>query len=95
DCKGSSLCGSLNSASCDAARDKLVDNTIYRTDGNADQTGVCSGHCGLFVQGTDCRYDGVTMRQAYTDIRAGNCKKCGSKRYLDGCQITMNYVASC
>ncbi|KAJ6606603.1 hypothetical protein DFH09DRAFT_896147 [Mycena vulgaris] len=33
DCKGSSLCGTLNVASCDAARDKLVPTTIYRTDG--------------------------------------------------------------
>lgn len=95
DCKGSSLCRGLNAGSCDAARDKIVPTNIYRTDGNAAQTGVCSGHCGLFVQGTDCRYDGHTMLDAFNEIRGSGCKKCGSKRYLDGCQITLNYVSKC
>ncbi|KAJ7074359.1 meiotically up-regulated gene family-domain-containing protein [Mycena amicta] len=94
-CKGSSLCGSLSAASCDAARDKIVDSTIYRTDGAASLTGVCSGHCGFFVQGTGCRYDGSTMLEAYAELRADSCQKCGSKRYLDGCEITVNYVSSC
>ncbi|KAK7023857.1 meiotically up-regulated gene family-domain-containing protein [Favolaschia claudopus] len=94
-CKGSSLCGSLNAASCDAAAAKIVNTQIYRTDVNAAATGTCSGHCGLFVQGTNCRYDGYTMLDAYKEIRAGNCQKCGSKRYLDGCEITVNYVSSC
>ncbi|KAJ7078656.1 hypothetical protein C8R44DRAFT_825183 [Mycena epipterygia] len=95
DCDGSGLCPFLSVSSCDAARAKIVNTTIYRTDGDAPQTGVCSGHCGLFVQGTDCIYDGYTMQEAYAEIRAGGCKICGSKRYLDACEITMNYVSSC
>ncbi|KAJ6618266.1 meiotically up-regulated gene 117 protein [Mycena sp. CBHHK59/15] len=95
DCKGSSLCGTLDVASCDAARDKLVNTTVYRTDEGAAQTGVCSGHCGLFVQGDDCQFDGYSMVEAYEEIRGNGCKKCGSKRFLDACLITVNYVASC
>ncbi|KAF7311648.1 hypothetical protein MKEN_01068100 [Mycena kentingensis (nom. inval.)] len=95
DCKGSSLCGGLNPASCDAAAAKIVNTTIYRTDGDAAATGECSGHCGFFVQGSECRFTGASMLEAYRDIRAGNCKICGSKRFLDGCLITINYVSSC
>ncbi|KAF8184989.1 meiotically up-regulated gene 117 protein, partial [Mycena galopus ATCC 62051] len=94
-CEGSSLCGSLSVASCDAAKDLIVNTTIYRTDENAAATGVCSGHCGFFVQGSLCRYDGYTMIEAYADIRADGCQKCGSKRFDDGCEITINYVSSC
>ncbi|CAK5279495.1 unnamed protein product [Mycena citricolor] len=94
-CKGSSLCSILSASDCSAAQAKINNSTIYRTDGTAALTGVCSGHCGIFVQGTDCRYYGDTMLQAVAALHGNSCQKCGSKRFADGCEITINYVSSC
>nr|GAT55467.1 predicted protein [Mycena chlorophos] len=94
-CKGSSLCSVLPASDCSAAAAQIVNTTVYRTDETAAQTGVCSGHCGIFVQGTDCYYDGSSLVEAYAALRSKNCKVCGSQEYLNGCEITINYVSDC
>jgi hypothetical protein len=95
DCKGSSLCGVLSASSCDAAVAKMDDTKIYRTDVGSASTGECSGHCGVFVQGSDCQFNGAAMKKAYSELRGNGCTKCGSKRFDDTCLITVNYVSSC
>lgn len=62
--------------------------------------------CGVFVQGTNktltgdqpCEFSGNQIWWDYQDIRdsnKGNCDKCGSKVYSNGCEITINYVSGC
>lgn len=94
-CKGSGLCPTLNPSTCDQALSKVVDTTIYRTDTDAASTGVCSGRCGIFVQGPDCQFTGVALKEAYKGIRDSGCVRCGSRLFDDTCLITVNYVSSC
>ncbi|KAJ2998769.1 hypothetical protein NUW58_g218 [Xylaria curta] len=94
DCKGSSLCSNSQSFkdSCARARGKIEDTTY--TSGGA-KSGVCDGHCGLFVQGSGCSTNGAGLANGYDLIRAGGCQACGSLHTGGGCLITMNYVTGC
>lgn len=94
-CKGSTLCGGLKQSDCDAARRQIQPSNRYFTGGNKGATGVCSGHCGLFVSGSNCDLTGTEMIIAFDELRARNCQKCGIKTYNDGCQFKADYVTGC
>ncbi|KAL6555406.1 hypothetical protein OROGR_006664 [Orobanche gracilis] len=94
-CSGSTLCRGLAQSDCDAARRQIQPNNRYFTGGNKGSTGVCSGHCGLFVSGSNCDLTGNEMITAFNELRARNCQKCGVKTYDDGCKFKADYVAGC
>ncbi|KAG0617227.1 hypothetical protein M758_5G174700 [Ceratodon purpureus] len=97
-CGGSTLCSGplITQQQCDEARRKIVASTLYFTGGSAQQSGVCSGHCGLFVGGgSNCDLSGQEMLDAFSELRVRECAKCGVKTYNDGCQFKIDYVASC
>ncbi|BBN06872.1 hypothetical protein MPTK1_3g24560 [Marchantia polymorpha subsp. ruderalis] len=94
-CAGSSLCKNLAQSDCDAARRAIVPGNRYFTGGSATSTGVCSGHCGLFVSGDLCDLTGDEMITAFDELRSRNCQKCGIKTYDDGCQFKADYVTGC
>lgn len=93
-CKGSSRCSNDQGFknACAAANER-VQPTIYKSGG--DRSGVCSGHCGLFVQGEDCEVTGIQLTEAYKDLLNYGCQTCGSVQVGDNCIITVNYVGSC
>ncbi|EJD52848.1 hypothetical protein AURDEDRAFT_34068, partial [Auricularia subglabra TFB-10046 SS5] len=95
DCKGSSLCKGLSVAQCDAAYRTIVPGNIYKTGGAAGNTGVCNGHCGIFVQKSNCAFSGTALQNAYHALRNNGCAKCGSEHEDNGCLITINYVTGC
>jgi len=97
-CKGSSLCSTKQSFKdeCSSAYAKIEDTT-YTAGGT--KSGVCSGHCGIFIQnypGKKCPVGatGQDLRDSYNAIRSQGCQACGSD--VNGeCEVTINYVASC
>lgn len=97
-CKGSSLCSNSQGFKdqCASAYSKIEDTTY--SPGGA-KSGVCSGHCGIFIQNTPgktcpVKATGQDLRNAYNEIRKNGCQSCGSD--VNGeCQVTINYVASC
>ncbi|KAG6551217.1 hypothetical protein Mapa_007143 [Marchantia paleacea] len=94
-CDGSILCGGLAQSDCDAAKRQIQPENRYFTGGSATSTGVCSGHCGLFVSGPVCDLTGNEMIIAFDELRAQNCQKCGIKTYDDGCKFKADYVTGC
>ncbi|KAF9874265.1 hypothetical protein CkaCkLH20_08248 [Colletotrichum karsti] len=87
------------------------ENFVYTTEkdklnGNCWSDWAGNG-CGVFIAGTPddkytdaeyCEITGDDMWWAYQDIRAddgGNCDKCGSKHFGNGCRVTINYVTGC
>ncbi|PWA56948.1 hypothetical protein CTI12_AA406420 [Artemisia annua] len=94
-CAGSTLCRGLAQSDCDAARRQIQPNNRYFTGGNKGATGVCSGHCGLFVSGSNCDLTGNEMITAFNELRSQNCQKCGIKTYNDGCKFKADYVTGC
>ncbi|KAL2611741.1 hypothetical protein R1flu_023433 [Riccia fluitans] len=94
-CAGSTLCRDLPQSDCDAARRQIQPGNRYFTGGNKGSTGVCSGHCGLFVSGSNCDLSGQEMIDAFNELRDRNCAKCGIKTYNDGCQFKADYVTGC
>ncbi|KAG0598972.1 hypothetical protein M758_12G116700 [Ceratodon purpureus] len=97
-CGGSTLCSGplISQQQCDEAKRKIVATTRYFTGGSSQETGVCSGHCGLFVGGgSNCDLTGQEMLDAFSELRIRECAKCGVKTYNDACQFKMDYVASC
>ncbi|KAJ7469072.1 meiotically up-regulated gene family-domain-containing protein [Mycena latifolia] len=100
-CKGSTLCSGplITSAQCQAAYNLIVPGNTYIAGGSASLTGTCSGHCGVFVQSYDgtggCTVSGSTLQTSFDAIRAAGCAKCGSDEFDNGCEVTINYVASC
>ncbi|KAF6838782.1 hypothetical protein CPLU01_02315 [Colletotrichum plurivorum] len=105
DCKGSSMCSSLQVRACDdAVNNKLIrnDDVNYGAPGSGrSRTGACSNifggyGCGVFIQGkSHCARTGNQMWWDYQDIRKNNCRVCGSKHWGDGCLTTINYVSGC
>ncbi|VFR01380.1 unnamed protein product [Cuscuta campestris] len=94
-CSGSTLCRGLAQSDCDAARRQIQADNRYFTGGNKGSTGVCSGHCGLFVSGSNCDLFGHEMITAFDQLRGQNCQKCGVKTFDDGCQFKADYVNGC
>ena len=94
-CAGSTLCRGLPQSDCDAARRQIQPNNRYFTGGSKGATGVCSGHCGLFVSGSNCDLTGNEMITAFNELRSQNCQKCGIKTYNDGCKFKADYVTGC
>ncbi|EFJ07262.1 hypothetical protein SELMODRAFT_429946 [Selaginella moellendorffii] len=94
-CAGSTRCSGLAQSDCDAARRQIQPSNRYFTGGNKGSTGVCSGHCGLFVSGSNCDLTGNEMITAFNELRARNCAKCGIKTYNDGCKFKADYVTGC
>lgn len=105
DCKGSSLCRSLQVRACDdAVNNKIIrnDDVNYGAPGSGrPRTGECSAiaggfGCGVFIQGQkNCARTGNQIWHDYQDIRGNGCKICGSKHWGDGCLTTINYVSGC
>lgn len=94
-CAGSSRCKNLPQSDCDAARRQIQPGNRYFTGGNKGSTGVCSGHCGLFVSGSNCDLTGTEMITAFNELRDRKCAKCGIKTYNDGCKFKADYVTGC
>ncbi|CAM6019395.1 unnamed protein product [Sphagnum balticum] len=94
-CSGSILCSGLPQSECDAAERQIKRGNSYFTGGGAGSTGVCSGHCGLFVSGSFCRLSGTEMINAFNELRAHDCAKCGVKTFENGCQFKADYVSRC
>lgn len=101
-CKGSSYCSNSQSFknSCQTAAQSLQPTT-YTAGGDA--SGVCSGGCGLFVQGSKaanggkCTATGSDLFNASQQLLANGCETCGSVAAPAGgdCIITVNYVSGC
>jgi hypothetical protein len=94
-CSGSILCRNLAQSDCDTAERQIVPGNSYFTDGSAGSTGVCSGHCGLFVSGSLCRLSGTDMINAFHELRAHECAKCGVKTFENGCEFKADFVSGC
>jgi hypothetical protein len=94
-CAGSILCGGLAQSDCDAAERQIQPGNLYFTGGSAGSTGVCSGHCGLFVSGSVCQLSGTDMINAFNELRANDCAKCGIVTFENGCQFKADYVTGC
>ncbi|KAL6527032.1 hypothetical protein OROGR_016122 [Orobanche gracilis] len=94
-CAGSTLCRGLAKSDCDAARRQIKPNNRYFTGGNKGATGVCSGHCGLFVSGSNCELTGNQMITAFNELRSRDCQKCGVKTFSNGCKFKADYVNGC
>ncbi|CAK9267511.1 unnamed protein product [Sphagnum jensenii] len=92
-CSGSILCRGLAQSDCDAAERQIQPGNSYFTGGSAGSTGVCSGHCGLFVSGSFCQLSGTDMNNAFNELRAHDCAKCGIKTFENGCQFKADYVS--
>ncbi|KAH6693628.1 hypothetical protein F5X68DRAFT_247988 [Plectosphaerella plurivora] len=105
DCKGSSMCATLNVAACNnAVNFRLIRNNDvnYGAPGSGRRfTGACEqivqGYgCGVFIQGkSHCARTGNEMWWDYQDIRNNGCRVCGTKHWGDGCMTTINYVSGC
>ena len=63
----------------------------------SQNTGTCSGTCGLFFSGDHCEGTGQELIDAYHAIRdIGHCSHCGQyKRDSDGCTIKIDRVTGC
>ncbi|KAL6505983.1 hypothetical protein OROHE_022702 [Orobanche hederae] len=94
-CSGSTFCSGLAQSDFDAARRQIQPENRYFTGGNKGSTGVCSGHCGLLVSGSNCDLTGNEMITAFNELRSRNCQKCGVKTYDDGCKFKADYVTGC
>jgi hypothetical protein len=104
-CSGSARCSnsqSLKNACTDAYN--RIQQTTYSNGG--DKAGVCSGHCGIFVQGTykdsqgkkqQCTAQGYDLQGAVNTIRAAGCQTCGiiDSSQAKECKLKVDYVSSC
>ncbi|GME27851.1 hypothetical protein GGR52DRAFT_573656 [Neofusicoccum parvum] len=93
-CKGSKLCNTLGS-SCDNAKRKIYGGNTYSTETGASASGVCSGYCGIFVSGNNCKASGKELANAFDKIRGHGCKKCGKYKRDDGCELKIDRVTGC
>ncbi|KAK8073406.1 hypothetical protein PG994_004305 [Apiospora phragmitis] len=96
DCKGSAFCERLG-GSCDDAFRKVIATNEYSTFQGSQNSGTCSGTCGLFFSGDHCQGTGQELIDAYNAIRdKGHCTHCGRfKRDSDGCMIKIDRVTGC
>ncbi|GAB0138657.1 hypothetical protein EsDP_00006883 [Epichloe bromicola] len=96
DCKGSAFCERLG-GSCDDAFRKVIATNEYSTYQGRQNSGTCSGTCGLFFSGDHCQGTGQELIDAYNAIRnTGHCTHCGRyRRDSDGCLIKIDRVTGC
>ncbi|KAM0820587.1 hypothetical protein AB5N19_06406 [Seiridium cardinale] len=96
DCKGSAFCERLG-GSCDDALRKVIATNEYSTFQGSQNSGTCSGTCGLFFSGDHCQGTGQELIDAYNAIRnTGHCSHCGRyRRDSDGCMIKIDRVTGC
>ncbi|GAT25369.1 fibronectin type III domain protein [Aspergillus luchuensis] len=108
DCKGATLCSTLNVKWCDKTVNQMNrGSTLYTA--NAEALAL-SGNCwanweqfgcsvkirGKDENGKDCTITGDEMWEAYQDIRKiGGCKNCGSKHFGNGCLVSVDYYYGC
>ncbi|KFY06993.1 hypothetical protein V492_07550 [Pseudogymnoascus sp. VKM F-4246] len=77
-CAGSAFCnnGQPFRDQCEEAFYK-IQNVVYTT-GGTGSGGTCSGKCGFFLEGDNCRATKEEFEKAYTTIRhTNNCLACG------------------
>jgi hypothetical protein len=104
-CSGSALCSNSQSLknACETAYNR-IEQTTYANSGS--KSGVCDGHCGIFVQGTykdssgntqQCTATGADLQNAYNTIRGDGCQTCGriSSAQSSSCLLKIDYVSSC
>jgi hypothetical protein len=104
-CSGSALCSNSQSLknACETAYNR-IEQTTYSNSGS--KSGVCDGHCGIFVQGTykdgagktqQCTATGADLQNAYNTIRNDGCQTCGHipSAQSSSCLLKIDYVASC
>ncbi|OJI84640.1 hypothetical protein ASPTUDRAFT_188749 [Aspergillus tubingensis CBS 134.48] len=104
-CKGSSQCGHFPGMTgyCQKAVDTMLPGLVLDTNGG--RTGNCWGApdglgCGVFVAGPGgCTRTTGQMKAAFNNIRAHDCKICGTvtddDNGNDNCQIKIDYVTGC
>ncbi|KAF4988226.1 hypothetical protein FGRMN_9896 [Fusarium graminum] len=103
DCNGSGMCSlsTFEVKYCDHAVNSLIRNDDQNYGDGKALDGNCwansSGYgCKAFVTGKGCTLSGNEMWWKYQELRdKGNCGKCGSIHYGDGCRFTVNYVTGC
>ncbi|OJI89883.1 hypothetical protein ASPTUDRAFT_79749 [Aspergillus tubingensis CBS 134.48] len=108
DCKGATLCSTLNVKWCDKAVNQMNrGSTLYTANAEAlALSGNCWANweqfgCSVKIRGKDengkeCTITGDEMWEAYQDIRKiGGCKKCGSKHIGFGCLVSVDYYYGC
>lgn len=56
-------------------------------------SGARRGNCRVYIQGgSNCLRSGNQIWDDYQQIHAGNCEKCGSKHWGDGCLTSIDYI---
>lgn len=107
DCKGDTLCSTTNVKFCDKAVNKMERGSKIYTSGDIlASAGNCWANaegfgCSVKIRGTDndgnaCKITGDDMWFAYQDIRKdGDCSKCGSKHFGNGCLVSIDYYYGC
>lgn len=107
DCKGDTLCSTTNVKFCDKAVNNMERGSKIYTSGDIlASAGNCWANaqgfgCSVQIRGTDndgnaCKITGDDMWNVYQDIRtAGDCSKCGSKHFGNGCLVSIDYYYGC
>lgn len=108
DCDGSGICDlpswkNMYAKYCDHAVNSLIRNDDKNYGDGKGIDGNCWGDssgngCVVFVTGKNCVLSGNEMWWKYQDLRdstKGDCGRCGSVHYGDGCRFTVNYKTGC
>lgn len=107
DCEGATLCSTTNVKWCDEAVNNMDRGSkIYTSSDTLAVAGNCWANaegfgCSVKIRGTDndgnaCKITGDDMWYAYQDIRdIGDCSKCGSKHFGNGCLVSIDYYYGC
>lgn len=72
-----------------------VNYSTYLTGGNKGSSEVCSGTCGVFVDGDHCQVLGSQMQASYKAIRNYGCSHCGWEELDNGCKVKIDRVTGC
>lgn len=107
DCEGATLCSTTNVKWCDEAVNNMDRGSkMYTASDTIAVAGNCWANaegfgCSVSIRGTDgngksCQITGDDMWNAYQDIRnVGDCAKCGSKHFGNGCLVSVDYYYGC
>lgn len=107
DCQGDTLCTTTNVKWCDEAVNNMDRGSkIYTSSDTLAVAGNCWANaegfgCSVKIRGKDgdgnaCKITGDDMWYAYQDIRNdGDCAKCGSKHFGNGCLVSVDYYYGC
>lgn len=107
DCEGATLCSTTNVKWCDEAVNNMDRGSkLYTASDTIAVAGNCWANaegfgCSVSIRGTDgdgnsCQITGDDMWYAYQDIRdVGDCAKCGSKHFGNGCLVSVDYYYGC